>query len=209
MNTTCPNKIQRSLDWCEGTPEYAGIKRRIFYIAKSFIAKWPTLAKDTDGRITAAKYVGSFVLAADASWKHIDVLSDKCQVTSEAQGEGNSQTQLNKLVAVHPSVGEEASSAALFINNSDNVFLVEDMNGRFRVIGSDRWMTKSTVTQDMGQGAAGSASTTINAEASDVAPAPFYDGQIVTENGTINEDEEEENPGDNNPGGNNPDGDED
>lgn len=205
MNT-CPNKIQRSLDWCEGSPEYAGIKRRIFYIAKSFIAKWPTLTKDTDGRITTAKYVGSFVLAADATWKHIDVLPDKCQVTSEAQGEGNSQTQLNKLTAVHPSVGEEASSAALFINNSDNVFLVEDMNDRFRVIGCDRWMTKSTVSQDMGQGAAGTASTTINAEASDVAPAPFYDGEIVTENGTINEVVEEENPdngngNDNNPGG--------
>lgn len=99
-----------------------------------------------------------------------------------------SQTQLNKLTAVHPGVGEEASAAAAYINNTDNVFLVEDMKGKYRVIGSERWDTKSTVAQDLGQGATGTASTTINAEASDVVPAPFYAGTIELEDGTtINE----------------------
>ena len=130
-------------------------------------------------------------MAADANWKHIDVLPDKCQVTSEAQGEVPSQTQLNKLTAVHPAVGPEASAAAAYINNTDNVFLVEDMRGKFRVIGSDKWNTKATVAQDLGQGATGTTSTTINAEASDVVPAPFYEGEIVTETETINPSEEE------------------
>lgn len=187
--STC-STLQKSLSWCQGTPEYPGIKRRIYYIAKSDIAKWPTLPMDELGRITAAKYEGSFVLVADKVWHHIDVLPDKCQVTSEAQGELPSQTQLNKLTAVHPGVGEEASAAAAYINNTDNVFLVEDMRGKYRVIGSERWDTKSTVAQDLGQGATGTASTTINAEASDIVPAPFYEGTIELEDGTtINETE--------------------
>lgn len=190
MPTTC-NNLQRSLDWCQGTPELPGIKRRIYYLAKSQIVKWPTLPVDENGRPTSAIYQGNFVLAADASWKHIDVLPDKCQVTSEAQGEVPSQTQLNKLTAVHPAVGPEASAAAAYINNTDNVFLVEDMRGKFRVIGCDKWNTKATVAQDLGQGATGTTSTTINAEASDVVPAPFYEGEIVTETETINPSVEE------------------
>ena len=190
MPTTC-NNLQRSLDWCQGTPELPGIKRRIYYLAKSQIVKWPTLPVDENGRPTSAIYQGNFVLAADANWKHIDVLPDKCQVTSEAQGEVPSQTQLNKLTAVPPAVGPEASAAAAYINNTDNVFLVEDMRGKFRVIGSDKWNTKATVAQDLGQGATGTTSTTINAEASDVVPAPFYEGEIVTETETINPSEEE------------------
>lgn len=194
---TCTKVQQKSVSWCQGTPELPGIKRRIYYIAKSFIVSWPTLPKDEVGRPIAAKYTGSFVLAADATWKHIDVLPDKCQVTSEAQGEVPSQTQLNKLTAVHPSVGEEASAAAGYINNSDNVFLVEDMKGKFRVIGSDLYNTKATVAQDLGQGATGTTSTTINAEATDVVPAPFYDGEIVTEDGIINEVVEDDAPDEN------------
>ena len=185
MPTTC-NNLQRSLDWCQGTPELPGIKRRIYYLAKSQIVRWPTLPTDENGRPTSAIYQGNFVLAADASWKHIDVLPDKCQVTSEAQGEVPSQTQLNKLTAVHPAVGPEASAAAAYINNTDSVFLVEDMRGKYRVIGCDKWNTKATVAQDLGQGATGTTSTTINAEASDVVPAPFYEGEIVTETDTIN-----------------------
>ena len=190
MPTTC-NNLQRSLDWCQGTPELPGIKRRIYYLAKSQIVKRPTLPVDENGRPTSAIYQGNFVLAADANWKHIDVLPDKCQVTSEAQGEVPSQTQLNKLTAVHPAVGPEASAAAAYINNTDNVFLVEDMRGKFRVIGCDKWNTKATVAQDLGQGATGTTSTTINAEASDVVPAPFYEGEIVTETETINPSENE------------------
>ena len=190
MPTTC-NNLQRSLDWCQGTPELPGIKRRIYYLAKSQIVKWPTLPVDENGRPTSAIYQVNCVLAAGANWKHIDVLPDKCQVTSEAQGEVPSQTQLNKLTAVHPAVGPEASAAAAYINNTDNVFLVEDMRGKFRVIGSDKWNTKATVAQDLGQGATGTTSTTINAEASDVVPAPFYEGEIVTETETINPSEEE------------------
>ena len=71
MANTC-NNLQRSLNWCQGTPELPGIKRRIYYLAKSEIVKWPTLPVDENGRPTSAVYQGNFTLAADASWKHID-----------------------------------------------------------------------------------------------------------------------------------------
>ena len=180
------SSLQKSLAWCQGRPELPGVKRRIYYISKYDILKWPTLPHDANGRLVGSAYQGDFTLRADASWKYIDIIPDKSQLTSEAQGEYPSQTQLNKLVAVHPSVGADATAAAAYLNNNDNVFLVEDMHGAYRVVGSDKWQTKTTVTQDLGQGAAGSASTTINVEASDECPAPFYAGKIATEDGIIN-----------------------
>ena len=184
MAKTCTS-IQKSLGWCQGTPELPGVKRRIYFIAKSFIVGFPQLPRDELGRSTSAVLVGDFVLMADATWKYIDILPDKSQLTSEAQGELPSQTQLNKLVAVHPGVGQDASAAAAYINNTDNVFVVEDMKGNYRVLGHDKWTTKATVAQDLGQGATGTTSTTINVEATDEVPAPFYVGKLDTEDGEI------------------------
>ena len=184
MAKTCTS-IQKSLGWCQGTPELPGVKRRIYFLAKSFILGYPQLPRDEVGRATSAVLTGSYTLAADAQWTYIDILPDKSQLTSEAQGELPSQTQLNKLVAVHPGVGSEASAAAAYINNTDNVFIVEDMKGNYRVLGNDKWTTKATVAQDLGQGATGTTSTTINVEATDEVPAPFYVGKLDTEDGEI------------------------
>ena len=177
--------LQASLAWCQGTPESPGLRRRLYYISKGLISAWPTLPKDAQGRISSAVYQGSFTLAADATWKFIDILPSKSQLTSEAQGEAPSQTQLNKLTALHPGVGEEASAAAAYINNNDNVYVVQDMKGKWRVVGSEEWETVSTVAQDLGQGPTGATSTTIEVEATDHCPAPFYVGTLETEDGTI------------------------
>ena len=181
--------LQRSLAWCQGTPELPGIKRKIYYISKDQIVQWPTLTRDQNGRLTSAKYSGNFELAADATWKYIDILPDKSQLTSEAQGEYPSMTQLNKLTAVHPGVGVEASALAAFVNNCDCVYLVETVRGKIRVVGSEKWQVKSTVAQDLGQGATGTTSTTLNVEATDECPAPFYEGKIETEDGVIYNDQ--------------------
>ena len=178
--------LQSSLGWCEGTPELPGLRKRLYYIAKDQVVQWPTLPHDANGRLTAATYSGSFVIDADAAFLYIDILTDKSQLTSEAQGEYPSQTQLNKLTAVHPGVGEEASAAAAYLNNTDSIFVVQDMRGRWRVIGSEKWMTKTTVAQDNGQGATGTTSTTISVEASDECPAPFYTGILTLEDGNLN-----------------------
>lgn len=78
--------IQKSLAWCQGTPEYAGVRRRIYYLAKSEIVGWATLERDErNGRAISAKYIGDFTLKADAKWKFIDILPDKSQLTSEPQ----------------------------------------------------------------------------------------------------------------------------
>lgn len=178
--------VQKSIGWCEGTPELPGIMRRIYYILKKDIVKWPQLKRVEGGkRAASATYEGNFELAADKKWLYIDILPDKSQLTSDSQGEYPSITQLNKLTAVHPSVGEEASALSAYVNNSDIVYLVQDMADNWRVVGCNRWITKSNVAQDNGQGAAGTTSTTLTVEAPDEVLSPFYHGTIETEDGEI------------------------
>ena len=117
-------------------------------------------------------------------WLALDVNPEKCKVTSDAQGEMPSQTQLNKATFVHNGVGKEASAAASYLNNNDNVFVFQTMSGEWRVLGNPRWTTKTTVAQDTGQGTT-PASTTISVEVTDEVPAPFYKGTLVTEEGSI------------------------
>lgn len=169
--------IQKSLKWCEGASQYPGVKKRLYYLSKSDIVKFPPLKKDS------VVYEGAFVLAADKKWLCIDIIPSKSQLTSEPQGEYPSQTQLNKLTALHPGVDEASSAASLYLNNNDSVFLVPTMTGKYRVVGCDMWEGKITVQQDQGQGATGTAGTTIAVEATDIAPSPFYEGKIETEDG--------------------------
>ena len=96
MPNTC-DSLQKSVDWCEGTPVLPGIRKRLYYINKKLIVQWPTLTKNSIGQATNATYTGNFTLAEGAVWQFIDILPDKSTHTSEPQGEYPSMTQLNKL----------------------------------------------------------------------------------------------------------------
>ena len=196
---TCFTPLQKSLGWCQGQPVLPGIRRRLYYTSKQNIVQWP--AYTSGSSLSFANTSGNFTLKADTYWHYIEILSEKSTLTSDPQGETPSQTQLNKLTAVHPGVGQDASAVACYLNNSDNVFIVQDMSGKWRIVGSRFYETKTTVTQDNGQGATGTASTTINVEATDIAPSPFYAGKIVTEDGELSLNDEDDSAEEQNNGG--------
>lgn len=178
--------LEKSVEWCEGKTVIPGIRRRVYYTHKKNITKWPVLPGAADGRPTSAVYQGSFELAEGAHFHHVDLIVDKSGITSDPQGEVPSQTQLNKFVGVHPGTEEEATMLAAYFNNGDVVIIVQQPNGKMRVVGSEMSQTKATVNQDSGQGVTGTASTTVNAEATDLIPAPFYEGEIDDEDGMVN-----------------------
>lgn len=185
-NNNCQS-IVKSMGWCQGKTVKPGIRRRMFLLAADQILKWPTIKRDTLGRVTSSVMEGSFQLVEGAKWAKIEHLPAKAEFKSETQGEYPSQTFKVSGKFVHPGVGEEAADATASLLNTNAVGLVEDMDGRFRVIGSEDYDSVITSQRDNGQGPAGTAGTTVNMEASMEADAFFYEGEIVTEDGTINE----------------------
>lgn len=177
----------KSMPWCQGAPVIPGIRRRSFVIAADDVVAWPDFPRDSVGRPTSATYEGNFVLAEGAKFLVIDHLADKAEPKSDPQGEFPSQTFNNQLTLVHPEVGPEATAAITPFLNTEVVVIVEDQRDRFRVFGSKRWPGRIAPSQALGQGAAGSSSTTLAVTASDEVSMPFYDGEIPTADGVINE----------------------
>lgn len=184
--STCQHTIN-SLTYCQGTPVTPGIKRRAYVIPTSLILAWPTLTLDSLGRPTSAAYTGNFTLAENAQFKYFDHLPNKAEFKSESQGEEPSKTFKVTATIVHPAVDAAAAAATAALNNTRVVAIVEDMEGRYRVIGCERYDgAVVTSSRDNGQGATGTAGTTITFEADDIVDAPFYTGTIPTADGTIN-----------------------
>lgn len=189
---TCFSTL-RSLKRCEGVPVTPGIKRSVYMIPVSSILGWPKLPVDEYGRPISATYEGKFTLAEGAKWLRYDHLPKKSEFKSESQGEEPSKTFNVTASLVCAGIDEEAAAAATMLINTRVVALVEDMEGRFRTVGSEKYNgAECSPSRDNGQGATGTAGTTFALQADDPADAPFYRGPIDTEDGTINESAESE-----------------
>ena len=188
MATECTNAALYSrLGFCKGKPLLPGIRTRVYYIPKSDIVKFPTLPdKATENMASLATYTGSFELEAEKKWKYIDLIDNKGKIESESQGDFPARTFINKISLVHPETDEEATGFARQANADDFVYLVQTRNGKFRVLGNESFRTDTKPKQDSGEGVSGDFGTTIEIEVTDVCPAPYYTGEIPTDDGTIN-----------------------
>ena len=179
--------LYQSLEHCAGKTVLPGIRPKVFFIKKSNIVAWPVLPNIDDAANMAAMatYVGNFTLAADKTWLTIDTLSAKSNVTSETQGEKPSVTTLNKATLKHPGTEAQAAGFCRQAMADDLVYLVQQRNGKFRVMGCEEFETDTKPSQALGEGVTGEAGTTIDIEATDLCPAPFYTVKIETEEGDI------------------------
>ena len=179
--------LYESLDFCDGKTVLPGIRPKVFFQKKSNVVTWPKLP-DLEGAKSMgalATYVGNFVLAADKKWLTLKSLSTKSNVTSEVQGENPSRTTLNKCSLKHPGTEEDAAGFCRQATADDLVYLVQQRNGKFRVMGCEEFETDTKPAQALGEGITGEAGTTLEIEATDLCPAPFYPGKIETEDGDI------------------------
>lgn len=176
------------LEWCEGTVQLPGIYPEVYAIAKRDIVTWPTRPKTvTTSMGELATYTGKFVLAASAVWQKVGVIVDKSPITSASQGSKPSKTFLNTGTFVHQGVDEEATGFAQQANNDDLVYIFKTKNGKYRLLGNEMFQTNTDVAQNLGGAVTDEMGTTITVTVSDTSPAPFYDNEIITADGTIND----------------------
>ena len=187
MAKECTNAaLYSSLQYCKGKPMLPGIRSRLYFIPKRDIVKWPTLPDTAETEMgELATYEGDFTLASEAKWAYIDLVDNKGKIESESQGDKPARSFLNKTSVTHPETDEEATGFARQANSDDFVYLLQVRNGKFRVLGSEMFPTDTKPKQDSGEGGTGDFGTTLDIECTDVCPAPYYKGKIVTAEGTI------------------------
>lgn len=186
-NCTAVN-IYDSLIHCKGETVLPGLRPQAWAIPKSMILIWPTLAKPSDEGATMesiATYKGDFGLAADASWRTIDLLDTASNITSASQGDKPSKTFLNSSTIKYAGTNEAATGFARMANSDDLVYVVQQRDGKFRVIGNEMFETNTNPSQDSGMSVTDASGTTLEISVTDVCPAPYYTGKLVTADGVI------------------------
>ncbi len=187
----CTTKdLYKSVKRCPGARIAPGIKPRVVFISKNMILAWPKLPTVGDEKNTdpakLATYVGNFTLQGDAKWHSLDLVDGKSNFTSETQGEAPSATFLNKGEFVVGGTDEDITGFAAMAVNDELIIGVPMRDGRYRIIGCEAFSPKITVSQASGSSVTDACTTTVNTEATDFCPTPYYIGKIETDEGDIN-----------------------
>ena len=176
-----------NLDWVDGQVSVPGIYPNLYYTTKNNIAGWPQFAAEPANAADEVTLAGDFTMVDAKVWNSVNCIDVKSQPTSEQQGEIRCKTYANKLKVVVSLTNEEATSIAKLAANTDLVWMFQERDsGKFRVCGSEKFLTDTKVMLDIGGAPTSEKGTTLEIEAVDVCPFPFYDGAIVTGDGDIN-----------------------
>lgn len=187
MSKQCTDAaLYESLNFCQGKTILPGIRQKVYAARHRNIVAWPKLPDTANTNMKElAVYAGNFTLAADHKWVGVDLTMGKGQIEWGTQGEKPSRTFLNKVTLSHPEIDEDAAAFARQAIGDDLVYLVQQRDGKWRVIGSEAFPADTKPKGATGEGTTGEAGTQLEVEATDICPAPFYVGTIETEDGTL------------------------
>jgi hypothetical protein len=176
-----------NLDWVDGQSSVPGIYSEAYYIPKSSISEWPELPAAPASAAEEVTYQGDFALVAAKTWKRLNAIDVKSQPQSEPQGEIRCKSYGNKLTLMSSLTEEKATAFAKLAANTDLVWLFREKDsGKYRVVGSEMFLTETKVSMNIGSTPTGEKGITVEINSSDVAPFLFYAGAIVTDDGDIN-----------------------
>ena len=188
MSECTINNIYDDLSFCKGKTVLPGLRPKAYYIPKEQIVKFPTLPEvDAEGATmeSIATYSGDFVFQADAVAKRIDILSPASNITSASQGEKPSKTFANSATLKYAGNNEKAVGFCRLANTDDFVYFIQQRDGKFRVLGNEAYETNTNPSQDSGMAETDASGTTLEITVTDVCPAPFYSGKLLTSDGTL------------------------
>lgn len=188
MNKCDIPSLYDSLDFCPGKTSMPGIRPKVYFIPKRLILEFPALPElDAEGLSmgAVAVLVGDFKLAADAKFMSLDALSTASNITSASQGEMPSKSFLNSCTLKHAGTGEDATGFCRLANIDDLVYIVQQRDGKYRVIGNDKVETDTKPSQDSGMAVTDASGTTLEISVSDICPSPFYTGKLPTADGVL------------------------
>lgn len=180
--------LYESLEFCKGRTTLPGLRGKVYFIPKSQIVGWPTLPEpDAEGMSMGklAELKGDFALVADAVFHQIDILTTASNVTFASQGEMPSKTFVNNSTLKYAGNNEEAAGFARMANVDDLVYVVQQRDGKFRVLGNEEFDTDTKPSGDSGMQATDASGTTLEVSVTDKCPAPFYKGKLPTAAGIL------------------------
>jgi len=179
----------QNLDFNIGSVNPSGIVT-VFRIRRRYITAWPTIENDPDksdeiGEDDLVKYVGNFTLASGKKFQKIYSTQGKGNISSETTGETDCKMFINHGSFSFPDLSPIGLGFAKASVNDDYVYVVKAA-GRYHVIGSEDYRSTTSVASASGDAAGSAKGLTFTVDCPDVSPLPVYEGNLVTDEGTLN-----------------------
>lgn len=183
MNPNCSTKsIYESVEACPGQRNLPGVRRRLYYIPKADIAAWPTLPNVDTANVQMkdlAAYTGDFTLQGEKYFKFIDLKDEASNVTFETVGEDGSKLSNNQANAIVSGMPDEIKGLARQALNDDLVYVYQQRDGKFCVLGNEMFKTHTSPSGDTAAEATGAVTTTFAIQVYDECPVPTYKGKLM------------------------------
>lgn len=179
-----------NLDFNIGRVNPSGIGTTVYRIRQRYITGWPTIENDPDKDNTIdeadmSTLNGSFTLADGKVWQKIYSTQGKGSITAETTGDTDSKMFINHASFSFPDLTPEALGFSKVSVNDDFVYIVKAA-GRYHVIGSPDYRSTTTIAPTSGDAAGSTKGIVFTVDCPDVTPLPVYEGNIVTDEGTLN-----------------------
>jgi len=174
--------------WADGQVNPSGIATELFYIAKSDIAAWPTVAASPATPAANVALVGDFTLVAGKTWFRLHSTQGKGELNFEAIGEKECKLFLNKGKFMFPDISDAAKSHAKQSANSSIVYVVKlphQSEKRYVVLGDVDYDSEVKITGQSGGEPGSQKGITIEVEIPCFTPLPGYAGELVLTDGTL------------------------
>jgi hypothetical protein len=173
--------VFESIEACPGKTILPGIRRRIYFIPKAHIARFPKLKNPGDTGVAMgdlAVYDGDFTLVEGKYFQFMDLKDEASNVTFETVGENGSHLVNNVANAIIAGMEDDVKGFARQVLNTDMVYVYQQRDGKFCVIGNEMFETHTAPAGDTGAEATAATQTTFAINCNDECPVPTYTGKL-------------------------------
>ena len=168
--------LYENVDFCVGAASLPGMRPHFYFIKKADILIFPAPQGDEATKLEDFAVIkDNITLVADKKWKRVDLVEGESEPSCDGQGSEGAKSFLNRVNMVVPGTKKKVTG----------LIAEPQRDGAIRIIGNEMFRVQLELGQNAGKSVTDAAQTTINASVTDIYPAPFYEGTLVTEDGTI------------------------
>lgn len=168
--------------WPDGQENMGSLRRLAYYARLSDIDSLPAVP-DLDDATSFADAVtldGNITFNSGAGWHKFYCTQDTGMLEDTIVGERDGKSYHSKIKLFHPGKRSELLGWQRVFANTDMVWLVQDAEGQYRVIGSDAFPAEvETAVNSIPETAEGRSGLTVEIGCASRGPAPIYSGVIT------------------------------
>lgn len=180
------NDLYEDVNFCPGDRSTPGTRNHFYFVKKSKCQSIPKPKGYTASSMDEVAVISdNIVLQENETWKKVALVPLETEVTNQSQGSYGSKTFQNKVILVLPGSAKKNTGLIAMLNNDDVLISVPMANGQHRLFGNSDYQTQVALSQAQGKTPTDPNTTTIEVTVDDQFPAPYYEGTLLTEEGTI------------------------